>query len=249
LVDVSDGCVLSSVPLGDATRTHSVRALGSKSRVALRKLGELANDNGIAAFERTELPSGSSVLVVRWDREVKSGQTDVYARIVTVHERRMVAGERFQIGRDAYQPPRFFGTFDKQTVHGAPVLILTQEGAGCEPARISFRQGADGAFRSDAPRTPRPPSASTSGQLRAKISVPFDDATDPKSYIAGCGPGGAYRQLTSTPCSDGSPARVERIADSTIRSAGVALERYLVTCAAGNEQAQKVLFAHPKLCM
>ncbi len=144
--------LLARVPLGKLTRRVSGADQTQPADVldlSIQPLGQMERLDDAVAFERAALPDGSTLLLVYLMLDVNWGLTERYAVLVTIRGDMLVAGDRVRVGRDAMEPPTFFGTFRLSGTDrdDQPELILKREGMGRLSKHSVFKLDAAGAFR------------------------------------------------------------------------------------------------------
>lgn len=219
-------CVLSSVSIGEFTRVLS-NDKGKKGRVdiddlSIAALGKMEGFNDSVAFEQTQLSEEISLLVVYLLRDVKWGLTERYATLVTIEkQQRMVVGERVLIGRDALQPPAYYGEFKLNINDSKPQLVLTRMGMGSFTKHVVFSTDAAGALR-------------VTEQSRSQVNTPISksaiDGSSIEEALQECGAEGARYALSARSCANGKNPFVERMGNVGNAMDGHIVDKYIVTC-------------------
>jgi len=236
LTSTTDACIIAAVPIGELTRFVSEAGKPKTPDIlelAIQPLGEMEGFYEAVAFERTSLPDGTTVLLVHLMRDVRFGLTERYAVPVTIQGDRLTAGDRVQTGRDAMEPPVYYGIFEVSNTRRdiTPRLVLERNGMGRFPKRVEFALDAKGALQAteEPVEDPSPP-----------VDAEQRDGRDTAHALQVCGPQGAEQALTSETCPDGSNRGFERKGIAGAAEDGHIVDRYQVHCGSSEKQKETV---------
>jgi len=229
LLTKQDGsCVYSHVNIGELTRQlpkKSDKTTINKTKpldLPIESLGVIeGNLNSIVAFEQMQLSEDAFLLVVYHRREVKWGLTEFYATLVTIDEQQMVVGDRVLIGRDAMQPPVYYGKFTTIKTDGITQLFLTRNGDGNFVSKVAYSRDSLGAYR-EVVRSKNQedlPQINSNSKRNSKDNV-----------LKECGPEGVQFTLSKHTCKNNTKPIVERKGSIGRAADGHFIDEYSVRC-------------------
>ncbi len=246
LLTKKDGsCLISQTHIGELTRMLSDKidetAINETNplKLSIEPLGAIeGNINAVVAYEQTQLSENTFLLVVYHQLEVKWGLTEFYATLVTINKQQMITGDRVLVGRDAMQPPVYYGEFKTEKFDGVSRLVLTRIGDGSFDKRVVFKSDSLGAFREVI-------STQNHDDSTRNSSVP--NANSIEQALKECGQEGVLYALSKPSCSDGAKPLIERKGSIGRAADGHFIDEYSVSCQ-GVPESTKLIYVDAYHC-